>query len=622
MAATTNPSPQHPTQRMRLQPPTHQHNVTTRLARPHNCQPTATHPDPACKATNPVTVTPRHDLGITSSKREVPRKSRFPCHHKTDIPEQHFEPSLFYSYRTMACENGRAQLMRAQGDRGPSCAMRGEAGTVRPRAPLSVRTGCAGRGLWRLPLLPCPRRPVACPRTSPFHVNGVARTWGKGKGRGGTTDGERCALVRPLPRERDSADRMKGRGRGRQGEEGRRCAIIHPFRRGQGKGVTGVTGRGWRCAVVRPPSAQMRRAIVRAPFPRECGSANRGGGGGWGEAAPACLHAPPFRANGAARIEGEGRGQGEWREGGACLRAHSTQTRRHGCKGGEGKGGQHALVRPHFLRAKGQRWRKGKGGRGGWATYPCAPPLGVLSGRWSMRGRGKGEGHQPTLLRPLFDANEVGEGGGRRVCTQEAKRACHRGAHNEMGGRTLPPLLFPTSTSALSAQKASARGPGPSLDRAAPYARKECSRGHAAPSRPLGRTAHTHGKGAHEHSTSPPIPPFPIRAEGVCTMRAAPPLRIVPGFSPPPPLVRRPPSALTLPPCPHHPVHAEWGRARASRWAARTGQEGKAPQSPSRAACSHRKGRMRANRPRLTTCCTGGPAVSLRSPVFTRHSTT
>ncbi|KAH9071077.1 hypothetical protein EDB83DRAFT_2517665 [Lactarius deliciosus] len=105
----------------------------------------------------------------------------------------------------------------------------------------------------------------------------------------------------------------------------------------------------------------------------------------------------------------------------------------------------------------------------------------------------------------------------------------------EMGGRTLPPLLFPTSTSALSARKASARSPGPSLDRAAPYARKECSRGHAAPSRPLGRTARTHGKGARKHSTSPPIPPFPIRAEGVRTTRAAPPLRIVPGFSPPPP---------------------------------------------------------------------------------------
>ncbi|KAH9166112.1 hypothetical protein EDB89DRAFT_1910950 [Lactarius sanguifluus] len=60
MAATTNPSPQHPTRHMRPQLPTHQHDATTQLARPHNRQPTATHPDPARKATNPVTVTPQH----------------------------------------------------------------------------------------------------------------------------------------------------------------------------------------------------------------------------------------------------------------------------------------------------------------------------------------------------------------------------------------------------------------------------------------------------------------------------------------------------------------------------------------------------------------------------------
>ncbi|KAH9165809.1 hypothetical protein EDB89DRAFT_1911097 [Lactarius sanguifluus] len=60
MAATTDLSLQHPTRCTRPQPPTHQHDATTRLARPHNHQPTATHPDPARKATNPVTVTPQH----------------------------------------------------------------------------------------------------------------------------------------------------------------------------------------------------------------------------------------------------------------------------------------------------------------------------------------------------------------------------------------------------------------------------------------------------------------------------------------------------------------------------------------------------------------------------------
>ncbi|KAH9172323.1 hypothetical protein EDB89DRAFT_1906181 [Lactarius sanguifluus] len=60
MAATTDPSPRHPTRRTRPQPPTHQHDATTQLARPHNQEPTATHPDPVHKATNPVTVTPQH----------------------------------------------------------------------------------------------------------------------------------------------------------------------------------------------------------------------------------------------------------------------------------------------------------------------------------------------------------------------------------------------------------------------------------------------------------------------------------------------------------------------------------------------------------------------------------
>ncbi|KAH8982778.1 hypothetical protein EDB86DRAFT_2834216 [Lactarius hatsudake] len=80
---------------------------------------------------------------------------------------------------------------------------------------------------------------------------GGAFTWGKSKGQG---DAEQHAIMHSLLHEQGGADRVKGRGQGRQGEEGWWHAVV-PFWRGQGKGVSGVTGRGWWCAVMRPPSA-------------------------------------------------------------------------------------------------------------------------------------------------------------------------------------------------------------------------------------------------------------------------------------------------------------------------------------------------------------------------------
>ncbi|KAH9170758.1 hypothetical protein EDB89DRAFT_1907451 [Lactarius sanguifluus] len=87
MAATTNPSPRHPTRPTRPQPPTHQHDATTQLARPHNRQPTAMHPDPACKATNPVTVTSQH--GAQDYNPPPPTHRHTPTWRPTPQPPTH-----------------------------------------------------------------------------------------------------------------------------------------------------------------------------------------------------------------------------------------------------------------------------------------------------------------------------------------------------------------------------------------------------------------------------------------------------------------------------------------------------------------------------------------------------
>ncbi|KAH8978046.1 hypothetical protein EDB86DRAFT_3091150 [Lactarius hatsudake] len=198
------------------------------------------------------------------------------------------------------------------------------------------------------------------------------------------------------------------------------------------------------------------------------------------------------------------------------------------------------------------------------------------------------------------------------------------GAHN---GTPPPSPCHPWDSLSLSAPEGDNGMPPPFLSLSPP----------APPFHPV-CTAPFARKGAHKGTplrvpsalTLPPCPRHPVRAEGGHTKAPPPPLSLPPP-APSFPLIRatpfarkgahegtplpipRPPSALTLPPCPCHPVRAEWGHARASRYgAARTGQEGKA-QSPSRAACSRGKGHTRANRPCLTTLRTGGPAVSLRT---------
>ncbi|KAH9032531.1 hypothetical protein EDB84DRAFT_1438591 [Lactarius hengduanensis] len=113
-------------------------------------------------------------------------------------------------------------------------------------------------------------------------------------------------------------------------------------------------------------------------------------------------------------------------------------------------------------------------------------------------------------------------------------RSCGRRAHEG----TLPPPPLSLSPPA----------PPFPLVRAAPFARRKCTRAHTHPS-PVAAPPRSHGKGRRGH--------------------AAP----------------RPPSAPTFPPCTRHPIHAERGRARANRpspsyGAARKVQEGKAPPPP------------------------------------------
>ncbi|KAH9036033.1 hypothetical protein EDB83DRAFT_2318726 [Lactarius deliciosus] len=374
-----------------------------------------------------------NDCGITSPKRKVPRESRFPCHHKTGIPEQHSSPvcfTLIVLWRTKTGGRERRETARPPVRR---VGRRRRFALVRPfPREQAAREGDCGA-------FPCPRRPMAaCSHTTPFRANRVARTWGKGKGRRGTGSG--------VPSCTPSA-RTGWRGDGRGG----RCAL-HPFRangvtrtRGEGRpkrrrGVacvvrpsSGRIGEGWdrgRCAVLAPfprdggqrtlvhtRSARMGRGPVReeggtdvpscAPLLCECG-ANReregaeetgrrtacrregrpGGMGRRGRGVPS--HAPLPR-------EWDGRDMGEVP---ARLRVLAFRADE-----ADVEEGQYTRVRPppfYARRGGGQCRGRGRG------TYPREP----LSRRERGSARCRGRGRQPALLRPLFDTNGAGEGVG------------------------------------------------------------------------------------------------------------------------------------------------------------------------------------------------------------------
>ncbi|KAH8982113.1 hypothetical protein EDB86DRAFT_2834516 [Lactarius hatsudake] len=245
-----------------------------------------------------------------------------------------------------------------------------------------------GRGLWCLP-------GSGMPSCAPFCVNGVAWTWGKSKGQG---DMEQCALVCSL---------SARTGWRRQGERVR----------------LGATGRG-------------RVAACHCPLPVWTGKGSPGGdrervAGAWGqgEAAPACLRAPLVHANGVAQIEGEGRGQGEWREGGTCLHTHSAQMRQRGCEGGEWKGGQHALVHPHFLCMKWQWQRKGEGMACSWGGSQCRE--GERRGVHEESGGAQGYATPPL---PLLHIH--------LVCAETPPLAAPRHMHRRSACEgMLPPLI-------------------------------------------------------------------------------------------------------------------------------------------------------------------------------------
>ncbi|KAH9016715.1 hypothetical protein EDB84DRAFT_1679691 [Lactarius hengduanensis] len=147
------------------------------------------------------------EMGITPPKRKVPRKSRFLCHHKTGIPGRHSSSvcfTLIVLWR--AKTGGRGQCARRE-TAGPPVRRVGRRGRLRGKgtvvpSPLALSAPPHGMGRGGLPSHdPIPHE--------------VARTWGKGKGRGGAG----------CPRAPPSA-RTGWRGDGRGG----RCALVHPFR--------------------------------------------------------------------------------------------------------------------------------------------------------------------------------------------------------------------------------------------------------------------------------------------------------------------------------------------------------------------------------------------------------
>ncbi|KAH9043091.1 hypothetical protein EDB85DRAFT_2216332 [Lactarius pseudohatsudake] len=277
-------------------------------------------------------------------------------------------------------------------------------------------------------------------------------------------------LVLPFPREWGATgwgglpSRAPYGGAAKWEEEGPgvACPRVHPSRTGQR-------------ALVHPPSLRMRKGGAKGGVPthslRRWGGAAKGEGRGRG--CPASLPRTRGKRWGrgwrrevgrAARTRGKGRVRcgvppcapllREWgREGVACPHAPLLYVYRVGRPSGKGRGwGQRALVRPlpHEWGAtdRGKReaaaaacphvpsFRANVAARMGEKGGPgrlrggghCVPLICVRRGwRRSMRGK-EGKRHWPALLRPLFDANEVGKGGGRRGGWRpvaEAKRACH-----------------------------------------------------------------------------------------------------------------------------------------------------------------------------------------------------
>ncbi|KAH8989313.1 hypothetical protein EDB83DRAFT_2325587 [Lactarius deliciosus] len=305
-----------------------------------------------------------------------------------------------------------------------------------------------------------PSRPrsliAACPRTTPFRANGVAQTWGKGKGRRGTRDGERCALVRPFRGNGVARERERGAGRGEAGDDAkrrggaRRAPLLRANRGRVGSGVTCCarplsTRTGGAAKGEEDRSEATRRS--RALLPRVQGGTAKGSAGDrvpscaplpreWEERpGVACHRVPSSRAYRAARPRGEGRDRGDEERGWRTLvRTRSAQMGR----GREREGAEETWRRtaccsaPFPANGAADKGRGGRGWREGATACPRMRPFHAngTAGTWGkcrrafvrslsaqtrrMWRRGRGGGAAYPRAPPLSTREGVAVSAGRR----------------------------------------------------------------------------------------------------------------------------------------------------------------------------------------------------------------
>ncbi|KAH9018408.1 hypothetical protein EDB84DRAFT_1626587 [Lactarius hengduanensis] len=428
--------------------------------------------------------------------------------------------------------------------------MQGEGEARRARARRVNRGGVAWPGRRELGAGATRRGGVACPHVPPFRANEERRGRGEGgdgvpcvhpfHGKGGTGGGvPSCA---PFPRERPMGQR--GQGKGGRGATGAVCPRAPPFRAnvvvrtGEKGGVGG------------------RRALC-APLPRERGGADTGGGavrplsacerGGGGQCGGrkgggcATYHGvPPFRANVAARTEGEGRGRGlpscaplyAGRGGASASDGVGEGSERSGGRGGQRSGRPTLFAHPILTNWVARNRAGMREDEGGMGPVPVAEAKRACH-NWVCKERKTPTLPAPPSTPPAPLAHPIR---GRRPSPPCIERGARGGAHHDKGRTAPPPVSAPPRSRGRGAHNAR-RPPTPPFSpvRTTTFARKGGARGHTAPVAPrppfpcprcpMGRSR---GKGAHE-GTPPPVPPFPWKG---CTQgHATPPLRVAPAPS-------------------------------------------------------------------------------------------
>ncbi|KAH9020144.1 hypothetical protein EDB85DRAFT_2278845 [Lactarius pseudohatsudake] len=354
----------------------------------------------------PVTSTVIHRDRVSASsdipKKEGAKNITLSCPYKMGVPEQHSSSvnfTLIVQWRAKAAcacgehrhtETAPAPLHDMMGWLALACPLR--RGAAKGKAP------------------PLPANEVACP------LPACTGRRGRGKGRGGATLVPPCtgrrALVHP-------PFHASGEGVG-PGMANPRVPRADGVVRPRGKGGAGVAN----LAAVRAERGGAGAGVERwgglpshAPCPRERGCADKREGAGPTRSAPVCppstrmgkgggrvpsRAASPRVQGGAAKWEGEGPGQRAL----VCPLPHEWGA------ADRGKGGRrwHPLVRHPSAQTWRRGWgrREGPGGRGA-AGIVC--PLSACEGGGGQCG---GRRESGVGLPLLFDANEVGEGGGRR----------------------------------------------------------------------------------------------------------------------------------------------------------------------------------------------------------------